>query len=236
LKYEIVQLASRNSKINFSQIMNPLIIPASSSTAKATMIFLHGLGDSGHGWANAMKYISSKLPFIKFILPHAPSRPVTINGGAVMPAWYDIYSLNLREHRDDKKGIIQSRDSLLKLIGEEKRSGQTVFVGGFSQGAVIALLAGLSCDSLAGIVSLSGYFALKDEQISNKKSPVFMAHGTEDLVINHEWGKNSAEILRGMGISVEFKSYSIGHEAVLDELDDVVKFIQRIISTEDREL
>ena len=216
--------------------MNPLVIPASSSAIKATLIFLHGLGDSGQGWASAMKYISGKLPFLKFILPHAPSRPVTINGGATMPAWYDIYTLNLREHRDDKKGIIQSRDALLKLIGEETRAGQKVFVGGFSQGAVVALLAGLSSDAVSGIISLSGYLALKDESISNTKCPVFMGHGTEDLVINHSWGLNSAEILKAKGVPVEFNSYAMGHAADPDELDDVIKFIQRTINAKFEEL
>jgi predicted esterase len=216
--------------------MNPLVIPASSSVAKATLIFLHGLGDSGHGWANAIKYISSKLPFMKFILPHAPNKPVTINGGAVMPAWYDIYALNLAQHKDDKEGIIESRDSLNKIIKEENSAGRKVFVGGFSQGAVVALLAGLSNTSVSGIISLSGYYTLKDEAINNSKCPIFMAHGTGDLVINYNWGKQSSEVLSGLGLPVEFKSYPMGHESSLAELNDVIKFIQQIVDQKDRDL
>lgn len=216
--------------------MNPLIIPATSSTIKTTLIFLHGLGDSGHGWATAMKYISGKLPFMKFILPHAPNRSVTINGGAVMPAWYDIYALNLSEHKDDKEGIIKSRDSLNKIIDEEKSAGRKVFVGGFSQGAVIAILAGLSNISVSGIISLSGYYTLKNEPINNLECPIFMAHGTKDLVINYSWGKQSADILSNLGIPIEFKSYPMGHESNMGELNDVIKFIQRIIDSKEREL
>jgi predicted esterase len=200
------------------------------------LIFLHGLGDSGHGWATAMKYISSKLPFMKFILPHAPNRSVTINGGAVMPAWYDIYALNVSEHKDDKEGIIQSRDSLNKIIDEEKSEGRKVFVGGFSQGAVIAILAGLSNISVSGIVSLSGYYALKEEPISNTECPIFMAHGTKDMVINYNWGKQSADLLTKLRIPIEFKSYPMGHESTMGELNDVIKFIQRIVDCKEREL
>ena len=140
-----------------------VIIPA-AQVHQATVIFLHGLGDTAQGWAPVMRMLSRRLPTIKFILPTAASRPITINYNAVMPAWYDIYSLSGDERRVDAEGVKQSV-SLVQSLVEKEPEHVKVIVGGFSQGGCIALATACSQtkDSSSrlvdGCVSLSGYFA-----------------------------------------------------------------------------
>lgn len=111
---------------------SPVIIDAVARHT-ASMIFLHGLGDTGYGWAPMMRELAPKLPFMRFILPHAPKRPVTLNGGMLMPAWYDIYSLDETERREDIKGLEASAATILDLVKKEEASGiplQRIFIGG----------------------------------------------------------------------------------------------------------
>lgn len=111
---------------------NSVIIDAIAKHT-ASIIFLHGLGDTGYGWAPMMRELAPKLPFMKFILPHAPRRPVTLNGGMLMPAWYDIYSLDETEKREDIKGLEESATTIIDLVKSEEASGipiQRIFIGG----------------------------------------------------------------------------------------------------------
>ena len=206
--------------------MNPLIIESSSSKAVATLIFLHGLGDTGQGWATAVKYLARSLPNFRFVLPTAPTRPVTLNNHFPMPAWYDIYSLSNHNHKVDEAGILESQDKIIELVQSEKQSGQKVFVGGFSQGAAIALQVGLQCSDVSGVVALSGYYALPKLAIKNQQIPILMAHGTSDSIVDYSWGQKSCEALKSKSIDVRFKSYpGMGHESSMDELNDVSAFL-----------
>lgn len=216
--------------------MSPLIVESTSGKALATLIFLHGLGDTGNGWLSAIKYLAKSLPQFRFILPTAPTRPVTLNSGIPMPAWYDLYSLSHPEAaaKVDTSGIKQSISRINTLVESEHQVGRKVILGGFSQGAAIALQSALENPMVSAVVALSGYYALPNEPVmsDNKALRVFMAHGTEDFVVQHDWGRKSAEAVRAKGFDVTFKSYpGMAHESSMQELNDVLAFLhQQLLS------
>lgn len=176
--------------------MQPVIIPAVRGQHTATLIFLHGLGDSGHGWSTLLGIVKKALPHFKLIFPHAPSRPVSLNGGMSMPAWYDIYSLEEECKEEDVESMKESVRTVANLIKEEKACGvKSVFVGGFSQGGAIALATGLSSEC-SGIISLSGYLPRYiDLKSVNHSGPIFMGHGTDDPIVKYKWGQDSCKAL-----------------------------------------
>ncbi|KAL8413541.1 hypothetical protein RB594_004978 [Gaeumannomyces avenae] len=225
----------------------PLRFPAVARHT-ATVIFVHGLGDSGHGWASAVENWRrrSKLDQVKFILPHAPSIPITCNGGMRMPGWYDIVSRSSRASLDgtpeslreneDEAGIMTSQAYFHNLIQQEIDSGipaDRIVLGGFSQGGAISIFSGLTAKvKLAGIVGLSAYLLLApkfkgllpDPEL-NKETPVFMAHGTQDVVVPTAIGILSHGILKEAGYNVSMRTYPMGHSACLEELDEVEAFL-----------
>jgi predicted esterase len=151
-----------------SVVINPV------KTHTATVLFLHGLGDSGYGWKSVGEMLAPLLPNVKWVFPHAPSIKVTLNFGQTMPAWYDIYSLDKSIKKQDEAGILQSVtssyfcfDIVEQLIANEINSGiqsERIIVGGFSQGAAISLLTGLlSQFKLGGIICLSGYLPISEK-------------------------------------------------------------------------
>lgn len=221
----------------------PPLLFAPNKKHTASVIFLHGLGDSGHGWADAVENWRrrSKLDEVKFILPHAPQIPITCNGGMRMPGWFDVYALggsadDLRK-RQDAEGIITSRDYLRGLIQDEIDAGippERIVIGGFSQGGAMALFSSLTSKvKLAGIVGLSSWMPL-DEKLPdhlkefdlNRETPILMCHGTVDMVVPTILGKQSAELLKGMGYDTSLKLYpGMGHSACLEELNEVEAFL-----------
>lgn len=221
--------------------MGALVVEA-HGTHTASMIFLHGLGDSGHGWAPVVRDFGRRFPFMRFILPHAPSRSVTINGNLSMPAWYDIYTLSETDDREDETGLRESAQTLVRLMEEEhtKRNipPERIFIGGFSQGAAVSiftLLAGLlPWGRLAGIVALSGYvpcrqyFYKHPPSLESVKCPIFMGHGTEDPVIQYRWHKDSVQFIRNLHkkLPITVRKYEgMGHSACEEELVDIIEFI-----------
>ncbi|KAH8661944.1 Phospholipase/carboxylesterase/thioesterase [Xylariales sp. PMI_506] len=222
--------------------MAPLLFqPAKKHTA--TVIFLHGLGDTGYGWADAFENwrLRSKLDEVKFILPHAPQIPITCNGGMRMPGWYDIFALtgrieDLRTNQDEA-GMNVTREYLSGIIQAEIDAGipaERIVVGGFSQGGAMALYTGLTAKvKLAAIVGLSSYLPLDSkipellkETNNNQKTPVLMCHGNVDMVVPYVLGRESSAMLKSIGFDVTFKEYSgMGHSACLEELNEVEAFI-----------
>ncbi|KAK4043790.1 Phospholipase/carboxylesterase/thioesterase [Parachaetomium inaequale] len=221
----------------------PLLFPATARHT-ATVIFVHGLGDTGHGWAGAVENWRrrQRLDEVKFILPHAPAIPITCNWGMKMPGWYDIHTIDgnaesLRRN-EDEAGIVLSQAYFHELIQKEMDAGipaDRIVLGGFSQGGAMSLFAGLTSRvKLAGIVALSSYLllSLKFAELVptpefNKETPIFMAHGDSDQVVNTELGKKSHELLKGMGYKATLKIYEdMGHSACLEELDDVEAFLR----------
>jgi len=202
---------------------------------KASVIWLHGLGADGHDF----EVIAPELGLpnelgIRFIFPNAPIRPVTINGGMRMRAWYDVKSPNLRE-QEDIESIVESSKLINQYIDAEIESGITtskIILAGFSQGGAIALHAGLRYSPpLAGLLALSAYLPLPDqleiEASSNKDIPIMMAHGEFDPVIPVEQGRSSRQTLKDYGYTVEWYEYTMQHAVCPEEINAIGAWIKQ---------
>lgn len=217
----------------------PAVTIETAPAPDAAIIFLHGLGDDGHGWSDMVPALGLPTALrARFLFPHAPEMPVTINGGYVMPAWYDLYDADFGS-RADLDGMRASQERVEHLIARERSSGiaaSRIVVGGFSQGGAVALYAGLRHpERLAGIVALSAYLVdpqslPQEAAAANKATPVFMGHGTEDEVVPHAWGDSSRQLLASAGWPVEWHAYRMPHSAVLEELRDLGAFLTRVLS------
>lgn len=204
----------------------------------ATMIFLHGLGDSGHGWRDACEYWARSAPHVKFVCPHAAPAPVTLNGGMRMPSWHDIKSLE-KIDAEDYKGLPESRQLIEALLEREIEAGipsDRIVVGGFSQGAAMSSVTTYQFSKkLAGMVALSGYLPFNGQfktviAAANAQTPALVCHGTADGVVNFKAGVNLYETLRDAGVPVEMKTYKgMGHSACQEELADVGAFLAKVI-------
>lgn len=193
-----------------------------------SVIWLHGLGADGRDFEPVVPELRlpSDLP-LRFVFPHAPVRPVTINGGMAMRAWYDILSLDT-QGRADAEGVHQSTALLEALIDREIERGiepGRIVVAGFSQGGAIAINAVLhSRLKLAGLMALSTYIPIPGELAAssgNRELPVFMAHGSFDPMIQMQWGRGSAESLAAAGFTVEWHDYPMAHAVCPDEINDI---------------
>ena len=206
------------------------ISPAAAAQHTATFIGpIHGLGDTNMGWADLAMQLHSALPHVKFVLPNAPRSPVTLNGGMIMPSWYDITSLDDRAGQSCV-GIDESRATITALIDEEVEAGialDRIVVGGFSQGGAMSLYAGLQYPGrLAGVCVMSGYLAKAESFVLHPeaaKTPVKHFHGVVDQVVKIEWARESARVVRDMGCATyELEEYSdLPHSASMEELEDV---------------
>ncbi|KAI6089643.1 Phospholipase/carboxylesterase [Hypoxylon rubiginosum] len=220
----------------------PLLFPAAAKHT-ATVIFAHGLGDTGYGWAPVVENWRrrERLDEVKFILPHAPRMPVTAADGMPIPAWYDIFALSgktddIRKDQDER-GILESREYFSGLIQAEIDSGiaaNRIILGGFSQGGALSLFSGLTSKvKLGGIVALSCYLPLDakfgdflKENDHNRKTPILMCHGDQDQVVPYNFGKMSYENLKGQGFDVTMKIYpGMAHSADLEELNEIEAFL-----------
>jgi len=200
---------------------------------------MHGLGDDGNGWSQMVPELA--LPpglSVRFLFPHAPVMPVTINNGFRMRAWYDIRQANLSE-RADLDGVRASRELVEALIANERARGIApgrIVLGGFSQGGAVALYTGLRYpERLAGLVALSTYLiageALADEaSAANRDVPIFMAHGTHDPVVQFAWAEQSRRVLEAQGRHVDWHTYPMEHSAVLEEIRAVGQFVARVLA------
>lgn len=196
-----------------------------------SVIWLHGLGADGHDFAPLVDELN--LPMTRFILPHAPQIPVTINNGHEMPAWYDIFGLDSNS-RQDEKGIEQTQAQIELLIAREQQRGiaaEHVMLAGFSQGGAIALHTALRhSQRLGGVIALSTYLPLKTQLAkeaheANYRLPLFIAHGSLDQVITLETGKTSTKLLEQLGYQVEWHEYVMGHSVCPEELTDIRAFL-----------
>ncbi|WP_426356851.1 alpha/beta hydrolase [Pseudocolwellia sp. HL-MZ19] len=206
------------------------------STAQACVIWLHGLGDSGAGFAPIVPAL--KLPAdhnIRFIFPHAPDRAVTINNGHVMKAWYDIKSMDLH-NRADMTGVLESEASIHQLIEEQVQSGipsDKIILAGFSQGGVVSLFTGLRfSQKLAGIMALSCYLPNADKlpenlHEANKTTSILQNHGNQDEVVLMSSGKMANKLLVKQGYNVEWKTYNMPHSVLPEQIDDISLWIQK---------
>ncbi|PID63348.1 MAG: carboxylesterase [Gammaproteobacteria bacterium] len=215
----------------------PPIVIEPSQPATSAMIFLHGLGADGNDLAGLTPHLPVEGLRTRMIFPNAPQRPVTINGGYVMPAWYDISDTALRNA--DQKSIAESTATVHALIDEQIAAGiasDKIIVAGFSQGGAIALHAGLRYErELAGIMALSCYVLERNDkherEISeaNYDTAIWMAHGLHDEVVPYPLGEASAEFLSGYGHAVTFVSYPMGHEISMPEVTGMSEWMTRAL-------
>jgi phospholipase/carboxylesterase len=207
--------------------------PAASATA--SVIWLHGLGADGYDFVPIVEELRlpTSLP-VRFIFPHARARPVTINNGFVMRAWYDIKGLN-REGGEDEEGIRDSERVVRELIAHEGTRGipaKRIVVAGFSQGGAIALQTGLRHpDALAGVMALSTYLPLRsglaqEATPANRSTPILMCHGTQDGVVVLQMGEVSRDLLTSLGYPVEWRAYPMQHSVCMEEINDISRWLQ----------
>lgn len=203
------------------------------------VIWLHGLGADGHDFEPVVgQFDTARLPPTHFVFPHAPMRPVTINAGYVMRAWYDIVSLDFEEGREDPAGVRESATQVETLIAREHARGiadERIVLAGFSQGGAIALHTGLRHPGrLAGVLALSTYLPLADtlEQeaaAANLTVPIFMAHGRQDGVIPYDFAAQSGHFLQGQGYPLEWHEYPLEHGVSMEELRDIETWLGRVL-------
>ena len=215
----------------------PYIEISTAPSPVASVIWLHGLGADGHDFEPIVGELNlpDSLP-VRFILPHAPSMPVTINNGYVMPAWYDITHPDLALG-EDESGIRASQQQIEQLIQSEISRGipaERILLAGFSQGGAIVLQTGLRyAKKLGGIIALSTYLPLKSsfpQEATNTSIPVFLAHGSSDNVIPLHASTNSRNLLENAGCPVEWHEYNMAHSVCPEEIRDISLWLQRVLS------
>ena len=213
-----------------------LLSPADSTPA-ASIIWLHGLGADGNDFAGVAPEL--KLPAslsIRFVFPHAPSIPVTLNNGYVMPAWYDIVEINVHRKVDEVQ-LIRSAEAVHALIDREISRGvdsRRILLAGFSQGGAVILHAALTYSKpLAGAVFLSSYFPTANSiqpNAANAELPVLICHGTHDPVVNEVLGRHAEEALRKRGHPTQYLTYPMEHSVCLEEIRDISRWIQKALA------
>ena len=206
------------------------VVQETAQPVSAAVIWLHGLGADGNDFVPVLPALQRSGPVgIRFVFPHAPRRPVTINNGMVMRAWYDIAGVDPAA-AEDVAGMRASATLVDELVDEQIQAGvprQRIFLAGFSQGGVIALRAGLGRQApLGGVIALSCYLGDR-EQFDQWRgtgavaTPVFCGHGRLDPMIPVELGRNAAERLRGAGLDVAWREYDIEHGVNAEEIADI---------------
>ncbi len=211
---------------------------APGGRANASVIWLHGLGANGHDFPPIVPELGlPKDHGIRFVFPHAPSIPVTINGGMVMPAWYDILSLeSIREV--DEAGVRLSAERVEALIAAEREKGipaNRIVLAGFSQGGAIALHAGLRhAERLAGLVLLSTYMACDanveaERSPANQEVPILQCHGVHDPMVRLSMGESARDRMQELGYSVDWHTYPMMHQVVMEEVETIGAFLQTVL-------
>ena len=216
----------------------PRIEIESAPQPTAAVIWLHGLGADGNDFAALVPELDlTACPPIRFVFPHAPSMPVSLNGGYVMPAWYDIFGADLVS-RQDAAGIQKSARAIAALIDQEVARGiapERIVLAGFSQGCAMALHTGLRYPKrLAGLLALSGYLPLADtlsaeRTDANADTPIFMAHGSMDPVVVPARGEASRDLLARLGYPVQWHSYPMQHSLHPREVADISVFLANVL-------
>ena len=206
---------------------------------RASVVWMHGLGADGHDFVDIVPELELPAePGVRFVFPHAPMRPVTINGGHVMRAWYDIRD-DHGQRREDPDGVRASQKSIEALIEREKARGvpaSAIVLAGFSQGGAMALHTGLRhAERLAGIMALSCSLPLADPLAAeaapaNRATPIFMAHGTGDEMIAPARALRTRTVLVGLGYRVEWHEYPMGHSVCLEEIRDISTWLGTILA------
>ncbi len=208
-----------------------------SAQATASVIWLHGLGASGHDFEPIVPEL--QLPAglaVRFIFPHAPQIPVTVNGGMVMPAWYDILAMDI-DRKVDEAGVLASADAVDALIEREIARGipsERIIIAGFSQGGAVAYQAALRHPQpLAGLLTLSTYMAMPvTPSQANAALPVMICHGSMDPMVPEQLGQRAAATLTELGYSPQYKSYPMEHMVCLEQIRDIGQWLTERLKPE----
>jgi phospholipase/carboxylesterase len=202
-----------------------------------SVIWLHGLGADGHDFVPVVQQLKlpESLP-IRFVFPHAPVIPITINGGYPMRAWYDILGLE-EGSREDEAGIRAAAAQVNELIQQEQARGMSadrIVLAGFSQGGAMALHCALRFpERLAGILALSTYLPVghtvaAEINPANQTIPIFLAHGTDDTLLPLSWAQMSSEFLQKLGYNIELRTYPMAHSVCAEEIEDISQWLKKI--------
>jgi phospholipase/carboxylesterase len=202
----------------------------------ASVIWLHGLGADGHDFAPLVPelHLPSSLS-VRFIFPHAPSIPVTINGGYIMPAWYDILEMNL-DRKVDETQLVASAIATHTLIDREIARGvdsKRIFLAGFSQGGAVVYQAALTYPQpLAGLLVMSSYFATANSikpHEANQQVPILIQHGVSDSVVSEVLGKKAFNHLQSKGYNVSYETYPMDHSVCAEQIKSITRWFQKIL-------
>ncbi|TPG09827.1 carboxylesterase [Rhodanobacter glycinis] len=217
----------------------PAVEHETAANPRYSIIWLHGLGADGNDFAPIVpELVDPAWPPIRFVFPHAPVRPVTINNGMSMRAWYDIAAFDL-DARQDEAGMRASIGEVETLIAREHSRGvpsERIVLAGFSQGGAIALAAGLRHpEKLAGIIALSTYLPLHaafagERSAANATTPIFWGHGTADPVVILQRGVDSRDLLLSQGYALEWHTYPMAHAVCAEEIGDLRHWLTQRLS------
>ena len=219
--------------------MLDVIEAVSGEQPTATILILHGLGADGNDFVPVAEELQlDRVGPVRFLFPHAPVMPVTINNGYRMRAWYDIVAFDA-DAPQDEAGLRKSQQLVEALIAREVQRGippERIVLAGFSQGCAMALLTGLRHPQrLAGIVGLSGYLPIAsktaaERNAANQDTPIFLAHGTQDEVVSFDRAEASRDALLALGYNVEWHEYPMGHSVSPQEIRELDAFLVRVLS------
>ena len=201
------------------------------------VIWLHGLGASGHDFKPVVPQLGLDADMaVRFIFPHAPNRPVTVNGGMVMPAWYDILEMSL-ERKVDVNQIEESAQQIEDLMAREVERGvkpEHIVIAGFSQGGAVAYHVALGYpERLAGLMTLSTYLATNDNisySTANKDMPILIEHGTHDPVVPAILGEQAKQLLSEKGHNVAYHTYPMAHQVCMPQIQNIGKWLNKVLA------
>ncbi|HXD84087.1 MAG TPA: carboxylesterase [Rudaea sp.] len=212
----------------------PCVEIQTAPNPRHAVIWLHGLGADGNDFAPIVpELVDPAWPPLRFVFPHAPVRPITINGGMAMRAWYDISGQEIAQ-RQDEAGIRASIVLLEELVAREVERGiahENIFLAGFSQGGAIVLAGGIRhAQRLGGIIALSTYLPMAEKtdaeaSAANRAAPIFMAHGMLDPTISHALGEMSREYLKQRGYAIDWHAYPMAHQVCMEEITDLKRWL-----------
>ncbi len=213
------------------------IVETKATHIDACVIWLHGLGASGHDFVPVVPELH--LPDtmgVRFVFPHAPAIPVTINGGMVMPAWYDILTMAGAERQLDTAQLMASVDAVTALIADQREQGiasERVVLAGFSQGGAVAYQLALTYpEPLAGLMTMSTYFPTQKSlvpTVANRTLPIHVFHGSRDPMVPESMGLDAVSALTNMGLTPKYKNYAMAHELCLAQIQDISQWLQGVL-------
>jgi len=236
-----VSISPNYASINSEALKNSMNIELVHGTEKPThaIIWLHGLGASANDFPPVVEHLGlHNSPSIRFIFPQAPDRPISINNGYVMPGWYDIKGLDMKD-KQDREGIEQSRTIVENIIEDQIAKGipaNNIILAGFSQGGAVSYYTALRTEHrLAGVLAMSTYLVFPDESQAeqsgiNKAIPVFASHGTQDTVVPVGLGEQSAQTISSLGYTVTWKTYPMEHEVAMAQIKDIGRWVNAVFA------